>query len=126
MGSEMCIRDRIQTATGPEETPASVYQKTQKTVDAWEQGLSVGGGALKPDKSFWYAIEFDWGEDDDWRLKKASEINAELSVMDHTGTRVVLEKLDPDTAKETLGVELCPAACMAKQIETMTVASLRQ
>ena len=51
---------------------------------------------------------------------KAREINAELSVLDHRGTRVVLDKLDPDQAKETLGVELCPIGCMAQQIKTMT------
>lgn len=62
----------------------------------------------------------DWDKDGDWRLKKAPrEITAELLVLDHTGTRVVLDKVDSDHAKETLGVKLCPIGCVAQQIETM-------
>lgn len=47
------------------------------------------------------------------------EISAELLVLDHSGTRVVLDKLDLDQTKARLGVKLCPTGCMAQQVVTM-------
>jgi hypothetical protein len=39
---------------------ASTIQKLQDAVDTWEGCLKITGGALSPEKSFWYLTSFRW------------------------------------------------------------------
>jgi hypothetical protein len=32
----------------------------QQAVDAWEAGIRAGGGAIVPEKSHWYLIDYKW------------------------------------------------------------------
>jgi hypothetical protein len=41
-------------------SPKNTVRKLQLAVDTWEGGLKVTGGALGPDKSFWYLVSFKW------------------------------------------------------------------
>jgi hypothetical protein len=42
------------------DTVENTTGKLQLSVDTWEGGLKVTGGALGPDKSYWYLLSFKW------------------------------------------------------------------
>jgi hypothetical protein len=44
----------------------------QKSVDTWEGGLKATGGAIVPEKTFWYLIDFTWNGGE-WRYKLVEE-----------------------------------------------------
>jgi hypothetical protein len=44
----------------PEEPFQVLAMRIQASMDTWEGGLRSTGGALYPEKSFWYLIRFFW------------------------------------------------------------------
>ena len=39
-----------------------VINKMQKAIDFWNRILRVSGGALKPEKCYWYLAHFEWNK----------------------------------------------------------------
>ena len=52
--------DQVQIAQSGGESMESIAAKMQAAVDLWEGGIWFSGGALAPEKSHWYAIDFRW------------------------------------------------------------------
>jgi hypothetical protein len=88
-------------------TGADVTAQLQKSLDLWEGGIRATGGAIEPDKSFWYLIDFVWHRGK-WRYATEADCPAELTVLDLNGDRKVLKRLPPSQAERTLGIRLAP------------------
>jgi hypothetical protein len=73
----------------------------QAAMDTWEGGLRATGGALEPEKSFWYLIQFCWNNGQ-WAYVSNEETPASISVRNHAGDRVELEPLEVTEARKTL------------------------
>ena len=86
----------------------AIMENMQQGIDRWEGGLKLTGGAIVPEKSWIYPIAFDFDNAGKWKYKKVETIDHIFSVQDHTGQRRILEKIEPDIGKETLGVMLSP------------------
>ena len=60
----ICIHGQYQplphSRPGHTDTPT----RMQKTVNHWAGILQASGGALVPEKCFWYAIDFKWHKDE--------------------------------------------------------------
>jgi len=103
----------------------------QKAVDTWEAGLKVTGGALAPEKTFWYLIDFEW-VGGDWRYKAIKDIPGKLYANDINKNRIELRRVEPHIAEETLGIHLAPSgnltqqASKMQQMATEWAASLKQ
>jgi len=54
----------------------------QVALDLWNDGLRATRGALKPAKSFWYAIDFRW-KSRHWSYAPKKEEHNQLWMMDH-------------------------------------------
>ena len=94
--------------TGAEvDTPGEVILgQFQNAMDCWEGGLRASGGALVPEKSFWYLIDWSW-KGDHWSYKQIDELPGEISVRTtDRQTRQKLRWINPDHAELTLGVYL--------------------
>jgi len=52
--------DLIQTGPTITSTMGDTLPLMQATLNLWNSGLSATGGALVPEKSFWYSIDFKW------------------------------------------------------------------
>jgi hypothetical protein len=52
--------DDNDTVQSDGDTPTNTVHKLQRAVDTWEGGLKVTGGALGPEKSYWYLVSFTW------------------------------------------------------------------
>ena len=78
----------------------------QDSLTAWEGGLRATGGAIVPEKSHWYLIDFVW-KDGYWKYASLEETNIGLQV-DSEGNAKVIEKLAASDSRRTLGVRLAP------------------
>ena len=77
----------------------------QTALDRWARSLIVSGGALCPDKSFCYLIDFHWnGTDFEYRTK--DDMPGAFSLLDKHGCRHNLKRLEVWEAQKTLGVFL--------------------
>ena len=74
------------------------------------------GGAILPEKSHWYLVDFKW-ENDTWWYATIEETPAELDVRDFTGQRKRMEHLAVHKAQRTLGVWLSPDGNSTLEIE---------
>jgi hypothetical protein len=75
----------------------------QGAVDHWEGGLRASGGALVPSKSHWYLVDFKW-RNDSWKYCTIADNPGALSMLDHTGARVPLERVEVEEARKSLGI----------------------
>jgi hypothetical protein len=74
----------------------------QEAVDHWEYGLRASGGALVPSLSHWYLVDFKW-KNGSWQYCSLADNPGELTMLDHTGTRVPLDGVDVSEARKSLG-----------------------
>lgn len=110
--------DLIQTAKSPDDSGMEVAAEMQASLDTWEGGLRATGGALVPAKSWWYLVEFEW-KDGEWAYVQGAEDDISLQVRDCDGNYSMLERLDPDEARKTLGVWLAPDGNNAEQVSQL-------
>jgi hypothetical protein len=96
--------------------------RMQAAMDTWEGGLRETGGALEPEKSFWYLILFCWNNGQ-WDYVSNKDKPASISVRNHAGDRVELERLEVTEARKTLVVNTAPTGENTAQFEHMLEAS---
>jgi hypothetical protein len=98
--------DLVHTAKDDLTRGPKVLEEMQQAIDHWEGGLKATGGALVPEKSYWYLIDFVW-TGDTWRYATQNDIPGDISInkIDDSG-REILQRYEANIAKETLGVFL--------------------
>jgi hypothetical protein len=94
----------------------------QAAMDTREGGLQATRGALEPEKSFWYLIRFCW-KNGQWAYVSNEYTPASISLRNHAGDRVELERLEVTEARKTLGVKTAPTGDNTAQFEHMLEAS---
>ena len=85
-----------------------VMVQMQDAIDRWEGGLKTTGGAIAPEKSWVYPIDFSFAEDGTWYYRSPEDIGWDFTVKDHNDVRQPLPQLAASEGKETLGVFLAP------------------
>jgi hypothetical protein len=83
-----------------------VRLEMQQAIDHWEGGLKATGGALVPEKSYWYLIDFVWtGEK--WRYAIKEDIPGDISFNNVNDIgRARLHRYEGSEAQKTIGVFL--------------------
>ena len=89
-------------------TDDEIYDDMQTSIDRWEEGLRITGGAIVPAKSWVYPIAFKFLDDGRWQYKTMEDNDYQFSVRDHTGIRHILQQFEVDIGKKTLGAILAP------------------
>jgi len=90
----------------------------QRAVDIWEGGLKATCGAIVPEKTFWYLIDFSW-EAGRWSYKSLDDCPGSIFINDLNGMKKELRRFEVQEAQETLGVYLAPDGNTLKQYEKM-------
>jgi len=85
----------------------NVLQTMQQSVDNWEGLLRATGGALVPNKCFWYLLDFRF-EHNRWVYMQPNQVPGEITICDGNHWRVEIPRLNPSKARRTLGVRLAP------------------
>ena len=99
--------DLVHTAKDMQTSGLQVALEMQEGLDLWEGGLKATGGAIVPQKSFWYLIDFKWSSGN-WRYATTKDVEATLEVTDHMGNRKTIERLEPSASRKTLGFFMAP------------------
>ena len=94
-----------------------VFSKMQNMLTLWDELMEVNGGAIAPDKCWWYLIDFQW-RNGKWKAIDAGE-SLKLTARDKDKKFWDLTYLKGSTAKEMLGVYLSPDGNESKQLEVL-------
>jgi hypothetical protein len=92
--------------------------KLQRAVDTWEGGLKVTGGALGPEKSYWYLVSFNWNGGK-LSYAPANDTPATLYMNDIQNVRKAVRRISTSDAEETLGVWIAPNGDTRVQCEKL-------
>ncbi len=87
----------------------------QQAVTNWEGLLRATGGALVPEKCFWYFIDFKLNNNK-WTYKKRNQVPGSISILDSDRRQVIIQRLETSEARRTLGVRLAPDGNMQTEI----------
>jgi len=108
--------DLITTDNVVSQTPACILCQLQQTLDLWEMGLRTSGGALSAKKSQWTFIDFAWKKGK-WVYKPTIELPGTLFMNDVTGSRIVLDWLEPHEAEHSLGLCIAPDGYYSAELQ---------
>ena len=111
--------DIIHAAPDPNTENLEVLQTAQRALDTWEGTLGATGGAIGAEdgnKAFWYFLDFKFWKGK-WKYLKEDELPGELWVRNYDGRRVQLSRIEPNEARETLGIFIAMDGNRNKQIE---------
>ena len=81
-----------------DESKTNIFDAIQESVRLWEGFIRVSGGAIRPDKSHWYLIDFEW-ENGNWFYKKPKPEDPKLMVRNSVGEYEVIEQVDPSEGR---------------------------
>ena len=99
---------------GIEAVQQLVYD-TQAAITNWGKLLCATGGALKPEKCFWYLIWFVW-KNGEWHYGD-DPIEEYLTVPLPDGTAAGIRQVSVHVAMETLGMFTCTTGDCTTQLE---------
>ena len=91
-----------------------VKSDMQSLLEKWDQGLSITGGGLSHEKSYWYNIEFVQ-KHSKWKMQgKRDDI---LIRTEPDGSEGEIVNLDPSQSMKSLGIWIAPDGNMRKEVK---------
>jgi hypothetical protein len=95
-----------------------VHAESQSALSAWGKLLISTGGVLKPEKCFYYMVDYDWQADGSWDYCSMDE-SERLYVPQPDGSAKEIQQLPVNCSKKTLGIWTNPAGDCSKQLEVI-------
>ena len=102
--------EAIEAARDIWQTGKDIFERIQEAAKLWSGGIRTTGGAINPEKSFWWLIDFIWNPTNGtWTCRRIStDDNFKLQIFGLDGNLQTLERLEPTQSKRNLGVMLAP------------------
>ena len=97
-----------------------IWEEAEQAVNAWGNLLIATGGMLKPEKCFFYMVDYDWNADGSWQYSSLVDTTCSLSVPQPDGSSAEIVQVPITESKKTLGVWTNPAGDCDKQVEVIT------
>ena len=86
--------------------PGDVWYQAQLELDHWSRLLNATGGALKPEKCFWYLIDYKC-VDGKWQY--ADSVPREMVITNPDGSTSPISQEQVTSSKKTLGIHDSPS-----------------
>jgi len=86
----------------------TVLHRMQQSLQMWANLLQVMGGALVPEKCFWYFVKPEWQQNTAKWTYADPDPSHRLHILDDEGNLEVIPQLKASEAQQTLGVRLAP------------------
>jgi hypothetical protein len=86
--------------------PGELWAQTQVELKQWSCLLNATGGALKPEKCWWYLLDYTC-KDGKW--KYADIVPRELFITNPDGTKSAIKQEEVTVSKKTLGIYNAPS-----------------
>ena len=103
-----------QTATSPQQLGEAVTPQAQQGLDSWVGYLQCTGGAINPDKSYWYLLDYKW-TGTLWRYRTTKEMQGEITSQNPEGDTMPLKCLEAKEAAKQLGIWTAPDGNQTQQ-----------
>ena len=101
--------DLVQAALDPQSTALAILSKVQQALSLWSGSVRATGGAINPEKSFWWLLDYDWKSSaGKWGYKRICNLPGSVQIPDLLGRPHSLTRLEPDQAERTLGIQMSP------------------
>jgi hypothetical protein len=97
-------------------------QVAQKSLDAWAGLLNATGGALNPDKCYWYLLSYTCANGE-WRYNHQTNFTLTIPLLD--GARAKIQQTNIDEAKKMLGIWSTPSGNDTRHLEECIIAKTR-
>jgi hypothetical protein len=111
-------KDLLRASRPGEQTYQEVGQDMQNGLDLWEGLLKATGGALIPEKTYWYLIDFKW-HNGVWKYSTTAETPFNLTMKDKDELRHVRTWLLADEVRRSLGCWAAPDGNIKEQVNYM-------
>ena len=98
------------------DTLDDVFRRAKKAAKVWDMAVLQTGGALRPEKCYWSAIDFRW-KNGRWFYMPMRDFQEAIWVNDTNGVKQKVKRLDINNSREGLGVYINPDGSMGKQSE---------
>ena len=108
--------DLLLSVLSDTETIEDVIKRAQKAATVWQKAVLDSGGAVRPDKCYWSAVDFEWSAGK-WRYKKIHEIKGKIRIRKPAGKKETIKRYDLDKANEGLGVYITPRGSLQLQLK---------
>ena len=113
--------DLVEGAVNPEVMGDHLFVQIQKALSLWSECVRSTGGAINPEKSFWWMIDFNWhASSGSWRFRSNEDLTGSLWIRDLANRPAILTRLRPDQTEKTLGVMMSPKFNEKDQREALT------
>jgi hypothetical protein len=86
--------------------PIELMLQAQQEVTQWSLLLNATRGALKPEKCFWYLLDYNCNKRE-WYYAVHSDF--ELFVKNPDGTKISIKQEEVSTSKKTIGIYNAPS-----------------
>ena len=117
MNSIMYVDDTDMFMIGKSnESPQYIQNKTQKLVSKWCNIIRITGGAIRPEKCWWYLLYFQWDHGVKWKYTSTLQSPASISIPDYRLETHTITRHEPHTKKK-LGVYLAPDGNKVDELE---------
>ncbi len=93
--------------------PGNLWCQTQLELEQWSCLLNATGGALKPEKCFWYMLDYEY-KDREWTYVET--VTTKLVINNLNGTKSLIQQEDFTVSKKTLGIHDSPAGGNASHL----------
>ena len=108
--------DILLTDISGKDTLNKIFQRAFKAAQVWQKAVHDSGGAVRPDKCYWTAVDFVFTAGK-WRYMKYKEFDEEIMVKNTDGVYELVERYDINSAKEGLGIFVTPNGAINKQLK---------
>jgi hypothetical protein len=96
--------------------PGNLWCQAQLELEHWNCLLNVMGGALKPDKCFWYLLDYVC-EDGQWTY--AEMVPRKMLITNLDGTKSPINQVKVTESKKTLGIHNLPSGGNATPLSSI-------
>ena len=93
-----------------------IFERAQRAVRVWQQAVHDCGGAVRPEKCYWTAIDFKF-QAGKWRYMKLDEFQGEIKVKNTNMIRQHVKRYDVNKSNEGLGIYVNPDGSMSLQLK---------
>ena len=101
------------------DTLDDVYRRTLKATRTWREAVHISGGAVRPEKCYWSAVDFRW-KNGNWHYMPMKEFTHDIWVRDTNGIKRKVARFDINHSKDGLGLHVNPDGSMESQLEFLT------
>ena len=97
-------------------TLEQVFLRAQKAAKVWQQAVYDSGGAVRPNKCYWTAVDFVFTSGK-WGYMKENEFDGEIAIKNTNNEYEVMKRFDINKANEGLGLYVTPNGRMDLQLK---------